>query len=70
MMSEERSNQVTIVDIKMPFFSMVIFMVKAAIAAIPAMLILSIIATVAFALMGSMFGTLSTHFSSMQMQYP
>ena len=33
--------EVNIVDIKMPFWSMVIFMVKATIAAIPAMIILT-----------------------------
>ena len=36
----ENNNEVTIVDIKMPFMSMVTFMVKAAIAAIPAFIIL------------------------------
>ena len=36
----ENNNEVTIVDIKMPFMSMVTFMVKAAIAAIPAIIIL------------------------------
>ncbi len=36
-------SEVTIVDIKMPFGSMVTFMVKAALAAIPAMIILAII---------------------------
>ena len=42
-MDTKESNQVTIVDIKMPFSSMVVFMVKAALAAIPAMVILSFI---------------------------
>lgn len=36
-------NEVIITDIKMPFWSMVIFMVKWAIAAIPAMFILVIL---------------------------
>jgi len=35
--------EVTIVDVKMPFGSMVVFMVKWAIAAIPALLILAVI---------------------------
>jgi len=35
--------EVNIVDIKMPFWSMVIFMVKATVAAIPAMIILTIL---------------------------
>lgn len=39
-MKMENNNEVTIVDIKMPFLSMVTFMVKAAIAAIPAIIIL------------------------------
>ena len=43
---------VTIVDIKMPFMSMVTFMVKAAIAAIPAVIILAVLG----AIIGAMFG--------------
>jgi uncharacterized membrane protein YdjX (TVP38/TMEM64 family) len=43
---------VTITDIKMPFFSMVVFMVKAAIAFIPAFIILSVIGSVTFGLLG------------------
>ncbi len=42
-MEENRVKEVNIVDIKMPFLSMVIFMVKAIIASIPAMIILSIL---------------------------
>jgi len=49
------SNHVTITDIKMPFFSMVIFMVKAAIAFIPAFIILSVIGSITFSLMGHFF---------------
>ncbi|MDR9828986.1 hypothetical protein RCJ22_25695 [Vibrio sp. FNV 38] len=48
-----KSNQeVTVVDIKMPFLSMVVFLVKLAIASIPAFIILSII----FGILGMMFG--------------
>ncbi len=39
-------NEVIITDIKMPFWSMVIFMVKWAIAAIPAMFILVILVSI------------------------
>ena len=39
----EGHGEVTIVDVKMPFASMVVFMVKASIAAIPAVIILAII---------------------------
>ena len=42
-MEENRVKEVNIVDIKMPFWSMVIFMVKVTIASIPAMIILSIL---------------------------
>ena len=45
-MENNNENQVTIFDIKMPFLSMVVFMVKAAIAAIPAIIILAIIGAV------------------------
>ncbi|WMC12382.1 hypothetical protein PU634_08460 [Oceanimonas pelagia] len=52
-MSAENENQkVTVVDIKMPFMSMVVFMVKFAIASIPAFIILSII----FSLLAMVFG--------------
>ncbi len=37
---DSQHNEVTVVDIKIPFWSMVVLMVKWAIAAIPAMLIL------------------------------
>jgi len=43
---------VTITDIKMPFTSMVIFMVKAAIASIPAFIILTVIGSITFGLLG------------------
>lgn len=49
-------NQVTIVDIKMPFMSMVVFLVKAAIAAIPAVIILAILGMLISSVTGLMFG--------------
>jgi hypothetical protein len=52
----DNNNQVTIVDIKMPFMSMVVFMIKAAIAAIPAFLILSLIMMGISVLLGTIFG--------------
>jgi hypothetical protein len=48
-------NEVRIVDVRMPFWSMVILMVKWAIAAIPALLILSAVAGVVVALFGILF---------------
>ena len=40
---DSQNNEVTVVDIKMPFGSMVVFMVKWAIASIPAILILAVL---------------------------
>lgn len=54
----EKSVQlVTITDIHMPFLSMVVFMVKWAIAAIPAIILLSVIY---LALVGSIMGIFSS----------
>ena len=55
-MSDDNSGQVTIVDIKMPFSSMVIFMVKWVLASIPAFFILTIIGAVIFSILGTIFG--------------
>ena len=49
-------NQVSIVDIKMPFWSMVIFMVKAAIAAIPAFIILSFVFSIMSVIFSGLLG--------------
>ena len=54
-MSDMQSNEkqeVTIVDMKIPFISMVIFLVKLAIASIPAFIILSVI----YLILGIVFG--------------
>lgn len=50
-MADERT-EVVITDIRMPFWSMIVFMVKWAIAAIPAIIILSVIASVVTAVLG------------------
>jgi hypothetical protein len=50
------SSHVSIVDIKMPFWSMVVFMVKAAIASIPAFIILAIIGAVIVGMLGGIIG--------------
>ncbi|TDX99373.1 hypothetical protein [Thiohalophilus thiocyanatoxydans] len=55
-MDTNHTNQVNIIDIKMPFWSMVIFMVKASIAAIPAFIILSIIGTLIMTVLSGVFG--------------
>jgi hypothetical protein len=51
--------QVVIEDIRMPFGSMVVFMVKWAIASIPAMIILFVLSAVLFAILGVFFGGLA-----------
>lgn len=53
-MSETTNSHVVITDIKMPFISMVIFMVKAAIAAIPAFIILAIIGAIVAGVLGGL----------------
>ena len=58
-MEEYSVKEVNIVDIKMPFWSMVIFMVKVTIASIPAMIILTILGALvaaAFGSIGNMYG--------------
>ena len=54
-------NEVVVTNIKMPFGSMVVFMVKLAVATIPAMIILSAVGTLTFALINFVLGG-TTHF--------
>lgn len=51
-MEPQIPERVSIVDIRMPFWSMVVFLVKLSIASIPAFLILSALGAVVFALLG------------------
>ena len=53
-MGTENTTQVIVTDIRMSFWSMVIFMIKWAIAAIPALLILAIIVGVLSAILGGL----------------
>jgi len=55
----ENQSEVTITDIKMPFGSMVVFMVKAAIASIPAVIILMIIYGIVGFMMAGILGGMS-----------
>ena len=55
-MNDTATNEITIVDGKMPFMSMVVFMVKAAIVAIPAVIILAVISMLISGVTGFMFG--------------
>ena len=51
-MDTENNNRIVITDVKMPFISMVVFMVKAAIAAIPAIIILAILGAIIATMLG------------------
>ncbi len=53
-MNEEESQHVVVTDIRMPFLSMVVFMIKWAVASIPAFIILSIIGVILMMLVGGM----------------
>lgn len=53
-MNSNSGNHVVIVDIRMPFISMVVFMVKAAIAAIPAFMILAFLGALVAAVFGGL----------------
>lgn len=56
MMSEPDDTQkVIVVDLQMPFFSIVVLMVKWALASIPAIIILAFIFSMTTGLMGGMF---------------
>ncbi|MBM7034882.1 hypothetical protein ST37_17825 [Vibrio sp. qd031] len=57
-MSESNRSEVTVVDIKMPFMSIVIFLVKAAIASIPAFIILTVIFGLMSVLLSGLFQSL------------
>ncbi len=51
---EPPTHEVTVVDVRMPFGSMVVFMVKWAIASIPALLILTLLWFFAAALLAAL----------------
>jgi len=60
-MSTQESNHVVVVDVKMPFMSMVTFMVKWAIASIPAILILLFIGAMVAGVLGGLFAEIGRH---------
>ena len=55
MIFDEDTQRVTVVDIRMPFWSMVFFMVKWAIASIPALIIIIFFAALIFGVLGLQF---------------
>lgn len=54
-MNDNKTVNVVVTDIQMPFMSMVIFMVKGVIAAIPAMIILTVLGGIFAALTSCLF---------------
>lgn len=59
MIDEQEARCVVVTDIRMPFLSMVVFMVKWVVASIPAFIILSIIGSIMMMLFGGMMGGMS-----------
>ena len=57
-MNNEIGNNVVVVDIKMPFMSMVVFMVKWAIASIPAIIILMVLGMILAGIFGGFLGAM------------
>lgn len=57
-MESKEISQVIVTDIKMSFGSMVVFMVKWAIATIPAVIILTLAGSVTFGILRAIFGSL------------
>lgn len=55
-MDNEGVTRVIVTDIRMPFMSMVVFMVKWVIASIPAFIILSVIGAVIMGILSSLMG--------------
>ena len=54
-------SQVTVVDVRMPFLSMVVFMVKWAIASIPAIIILAVLGSIVVSIFRGFFGGMGGH---------
>ena len=54
MVEESQVSSVRVIDIQMSFWSMVVFLVKLAIAAIPAAIILTIIGVIFWSIIGVM----------------
>ncbi|MEQ1843959.1 MAG: hypothetical protein ABL983_00095 [Nitrospira sp.] len=60
MPDDQNPQTVVVTDIRMPFFSMVVFMVKWAIAAIPAFLILTVIGVLTWGMLSGVFLSMTT----------
>ena len=60
-MENPHAGEVTVVDIKIPFLSIVVFMVKASIAASPAIIILTLVGSLVMSILGATFGVTIHH---------
>ncbi len=58
MNNSDEPNKVIVVDLQMPFFSIVVLMVKWALASIPAIIILATIFSIVTGFMGGMMGAI------------
>jgi hypothetical protein len=65
MVSEEERQEVVVVDIDMPFWSMVRFMIKWAIASIPAIIVLIVLFSLVMALISGLLGGMGMEHSFM-----
>ena len=55
-MNYESDKRVVVTDIRMPFLSMMVFMIKWVIASIPAFIILSILGAIVTTILGTLMG--------------
>jgi len=58
---EEKEVRVTLKDIDIPFWNLVVFLIKLAFASIPALFVVSFIMGLVFALTGGMFSAMMFH---------
>lgn len=65
-MAENNKQEVVVVDIDMPFWSMVRFMIKWVIASIPAFIVLMVLFSIVMLLLGALFGGMEHSFMMWQ----
>lgn len=63
--SAQEAERIVVTDIRMPFWSMVVFMIKWVFASIPAMIILSVIMSILMLVVAAMTGSMWWHMHSM-----
>jgi len=60
-MNYESDKRVIVTDIRMPFLSMMVFMIKWVIASIPAFIILSILGAIVTTILGTLMGGMAQY---------